>query len=141
MPAPLDPATPSGATASGATPTAAGPAEPTLAELAQRVDEAIAGIGALEPEARERAEAVKAAIEGFHRPALLAVVRTLRADPRGKELLFELVDDPAVRAVLSLHGIIKPPPAPEPAPTSPCAQPSGESFIPLSSVGRRRPAS
>ena len=35
------------------------------------------------------------------------IVRALRDDPRGKELLFELVDEPSVRAVFALHGIIK----------------------------------
>ena len=35
---------------------------------------------------------LKAAVEGFHREGLLRVVRRLKEDPRGKELLFELVD-------------------------------------------------
>ncbi len=113
---------------------------PSLAELAQRVDEAAAALESLAPEARERAEAVKAAIEAFHRPALVAIVQALKADPRGKELLFELVDDPAVLAVLSLHGIVR---APAPAPSAPAgAAPAGPTttFIPLSSLGRRAPA-
>lgn len=117
--------------------------EPSLAELAHRVDEATAALESLAPEARERAEAVKAAIEAFHRPALVAIVQALKADPRGKELLFELVDDPAVLAVLSLHGIVRtPPPAgakgASPAPSS--ATGPTTTFIPLSSLGRRAPA-
>jgi len=118
---------------------------PSLAELAHRVDEATAALESLAPEARERAEAVKAAIEAFHRPALVAIVQALRADPRGKELLFELVDDPAVLAVLSLHGIVRtPPPAgakgASSSPAAPSATGPTTTFIPLSSLGRRAPA-
>lgn len=83
-------------------------AEPDFAELAAEVDAAIRRAdGLADDEAREHADAVRSAIEAFHRPALVTIVRTLRNDPRGKELLFELVDDPAVRAVLALHGIIR----------------------------------
>ena len=39
--------------------------------------------------------------------ALLRVVRQLKDDPRGKELLFELVDDPVVYALLVMHGIVR----------------------------------
>jgi Fe-S cluster biogenesis protein NfuA/nitrite reductase/ring-hydroxylating ferredoxin subunit len=86
-------------------------AEPTFEELAVAVDEAAKAVAELEPEARTAADELKAAIEAFHRPALVAMVRTLRDDPRGKELLFELVDLPEVRAVLALQGIIKADPA------------------------------
>jgi len=34
-------------------------------------------------------------------------VQKLKAEPRGKELLVELVDDPSVRALFAMHGIIK----------------------------------
>ncbi|HEY6797184.1 MAG TPA: NifU family protein, partial [Kineosporiaceae bacterium] len=37
--------------------------------------------------------------------------RALRSDPRGKELLFELVDDPVVYALLTMHGIVRADPA------------------------------
>jgi nitrite reductase/ring-hydroxylating ferredoxin subunit len=83
--------------------------------LAARVDAAIAALGGLEPAAREKAEAVKEAIEAFHKAGLTAIVRALKADPRGKELLFALVDDPTVHALLALHGIIRQPPREEPA--------------------------
>ena len=85
-------------------------ADETFDELAQRVDEAIAAIAELDESVRDTALEVKAAIEAFHRDALVHVVRTLREDPRGKELLFELVDEPSVHAVLALHGIIRPSP-------------------------------
>jgi nitrite reductase/ring-hydroxylating ferredoxin subunit/Fe-S cluster biogenesis protein NfuA len=78
-------------------------------ELASAVDVARAAAVGLPSPAREVATGLQEAVEAFHRPALVSIVRLLRSDPRGKELLFEMVDDPAVRAVLSLHGIIRPP--------------------------------
>jgi len=78
-----------------------------LSRLAEQVDQAIAEIFALEPEIRGKALAVKSAIEEFHRGGLTAIVKTLKGDPRGKELLFELVDDPTVYALLTLHGIVR----------------------------------
>jgi Fe-S cluster biogenesis protein NfuA len=84
---------------------------PDVEELARAVDTTIAAVEELDEPARTRAHELRAAIEGFHRPALVHIVRTLRHDPRGKELLFALVDDPLVRSVFALHGIIKPDPA------------------------------
>jgi len=78
-------------------------------DAARRVDEAVTALERLEPAARAAAFEIKAAIEAFHRPALVHMVRRLREDPRGKELLFEMVDEPAVRAVLALQEIIRPP--------------------------------
>ena len=75
--------------------------------LAAEVDQAIEAVESLEGPARETAMRLKKAIEAFHRPALVQIVRRLKEDPRGKELLFELVDDPAVLSVLSLQGIVK----------------------------------
>lgn len=77
-------------------------------DLAGAVDDTAARVADLDPDARAVALELKEAIEAFHRPALVHIVRTLRDDPRGKELLFELVDDPNVRAIFALHGIIKP---------------------------------
>jgi Fe-S cluster biogenesis protein NfuA/nitrite reductase/ring-hydroxylating ferredoxin subunit len=75
---------------------------------ARRVDDAVAVAEALDPLPRKAALDLKEAIEAFHHLALVHIVRTLREDPRGKELLFALVDDPAVHAVLALQGIIRP---------------------------------
>ncbi len=88
-------------------PAAVEAAEPTFEALARRVDEARSALDDLAPDDAATAIDLQAAIEAFHRPALVAIVQTLRDDPRGKELLFELVDDPSVRAVLALHGIIR----------------------------------
>jgi len=86
-----------------------------LENLAVRVDEAIAALEALDPAARDKAEAVKTAIEAFHKAGITAIVKALKADPRGKELLFALIDDPTVYALLTVHGIVRPPPREEPA--------------------------
>ncbi|MBX6387626.1 MAG: NifU family protein [Frankia sp.] len=85
--------------------------EPTIEELARAVDRAAAAVRELEPAAREAAEELRRAVEAAHRAGLVAIVRALRADERGRELLFELVDEPAVHLLLSLHGIIRPDPA------------------------------
>lgn len=84
--------------------------EPTFEELAQRVDDAVAALEGLDPAARKTAEELQAAIEGMHRAGLVSIVRRLRADDAGRAALFELVDDPAVHLLLSLHGIIRPDP-------------------------------
>ncbi len=78
-----------------------------LAKLAERVDHAVAEVGALEPAVRAKAMSLKLAIEEFHKIGLTTVVRRLKDDPRGKELLFELVDDPTVYALFSMHGLVR----------------------------------
>ena len=101
------------ATSSGQTPAigepmgADAPTEPTFEQLAGAVDAGIRALDELDPDARRAATDLKDAVEAFHRPALVHLVRTLRADPAGKELLFQLVDEPSVRAVFALHGIIR----------------------------------
>jgi nitrite reductase/ring-hydroxylating ferredoxin subunit len=103
-------------------------ADQELEEIARALDETTESIKALEPEARMAVTSALASLDELHRRALVTVVRALREDPRGKELLFELVDDPAVRMVLGMHGIIRvPEPPPAPAPSAP-------TLIPLSSI-------
>lgn len=75
--------------------------------LAGAVDDALVAVQDLDSSSKQQATDLKEAVEAFHRPALVHIVQTLKADPRGKELLFELVDDPSVRGVFALHGIIK----------------------------------
>ncbi len=77
-------------------------------DLAKRVDTAIEAVRELKGDAREKALAMKAAIEEFHKSGLTHVVQFLKADPRGKELLFEMVDQPEVFAMFSMHGLIRP---------------------------------
>ena len=84
------------------------PTEPTSEELAAAVDGALLAVAGLDERSKDTATALQTAVEAFHRDALVTIVRTLKSDPHGKELLFGLVDDPGVYAVLALHGIIRP---------------------------------
>lgn len=74
-----------------------------------RLDQAIADIQRLDPEARATAEEFALAMDSLSRQALTTIVKKLKSDPRGKELLFELVDEPDVRFLLGMHGIIRMP--------------------------------
>ncbi|KDE98114.1 nitrogen fixation protein NifU [Mycolicibacterium aromaticivorans JS19b1 = JCM 16368] len=85
-------------------------AEATFEELAKRVDDAVAALGDLDPSARAVAEELKAAIEQIHRAGLVTMVRRMRSDDPARDVLFELVDDPTVHLLLSLHGIVRPDP-------------------------------
>ena len=85
-------------------------AEPTFEELAKRVDDAVAAMAALDPEARAVAEELKAAVEAIHRAGLVTMVRRMRVDDAARAALFEMVDDPTVHLLLSLHGIVRPDP-------------------------------
>ncbi len=92
--------------------TAVIPSLPTLATddfamLAERVDLAVGEVRGLPDDARRRALALKSAVEEVHKVGLTKIVRALKADPRGKEILFELVDDPAVRMLFAMHGLIR----------------------------------
>jgi hypothetical protein len=72
-----------------------------------RLDQAVKGIQELPPEQKMIAEEFALALDTVSREALTTIVRRLRADDRGSELLFELVDDPAVRMLLGMYGIIR----------------------------------
>ena len=78
-----------------------------LEQLAQRVDEAIAEVQAMEPEMRARAMNLKSTIEEFHKVGLTHIVKSLKQDERGKQLLFELVDEPTVYALFAMHGLVR----------------------------------
>jgi nitrite reductase/ring-hydroxylating ferredoxin subunit len=56
---------------------------------------------------RTRALALKDRARGVPQGRADQIVRALKADPRGKELLLELVDDQGVYALFALHGIVK----------------------------------
>jgi Fe-S cluster biogenesis protein NfuA/nitrite reductase/ring-hydroxylating ferredoxin subunit len=87
--------------------TAALPSNSDLQDLAERVDRAIAEVRSLDNAAQVKAIAMKSAIEEFHKLGLSKIVRRLKADPRGKELLFELIEDPAVLALFSMHNLVR----------------------------------
>ena len=89
--------------------------EAPLADLAARVDDAARRVAELDGPARRAAEELRQAVEAVHRAGLTTIVRRMRADDRARELLFDLVDEPEVRMLLMLHGIIRPDPATETA--------------------------
>lgn len=78
--------------------------------LAKRVDDAVAALDDLDPAARAVAEELQAAIEAVHRAGLVTIVRRLREDEHARSVLFDLVDEPEVHLLLSLHGIVRPDP-------------------------------
>lgn len=78
-----------------------------LERLASAVDRAVADARKLDEPAGAKALELKQAIEAFHKGALTRIVRRLKDDPRGKQLLFELVDDPLVYALFVMHGIVR----------------------------------
>ena len=81
-----------------------------MEDIAGRFDDAMSRAADLDQLPRQLvAEAVEA-VNDLHKRALTTVVRRLREDPRGKELLFELVDEPEVQLVLAMHSIIRPDP-------------------------------
>jgi nitrite reductase/ring-hydroxylating ferredoxin subunit len=105
---------------------------PAIEETAGRVDRAVAKVSELNQAARDQALELKAAIEDFHKDGLTRIVRHLRADPRGKELLLELATDPAVYTLFAMHGIVRregTAAEPEPAP----ARAAG-GFVPLANL-------
>ena len=81
-----------------------------LERHAARLDDAMARIAALDPTARAAAQDALDALNALHKDGLVTVVRRLREDDRGRELLYGLVDDPGVRMLLGMHGIIRPDP-------------------------------
>ncbi|WP_434968900.1 hypothetical protein [Microbacterium sp. bgisy207] len=112
----------------------------TLESTAARLDAAVADISRLDPASRAVAEEFALALDAVSKDGLTAIVRRLREDPRGKELLFELVDDPAVRMLLGMHGIIRmPDPSATAEATAPAAAPNSTravAFVSLESLFR-----
>lgn len=84
--------------------------EPEFEKLAKRVDDAMRALAGLDPMSRAIAEEVKASVEAVHRAGLVSIVRRLKADDATRAALFELVDDPVVHLLLSLHEIVRPDP-------------------------------
>ena len=78
-----------------------------LEHLARQVVGAIAEVQSLAPDVRAKAMALKSTIEAFHKVGLTHMVRKLKEDPAGKQLLFELLDEPAVYALFTMHGLVR----------------------------------
>lgn len=79
-----------------------------IEELASALDAATAKFSSLEPQPKQVVTDALFALNALHRTGLTTIVRKLKDDPRGKELLFELVDEADVRMILAMHGIIRP---------------------------------
>lgn len=75
--------------------------------LAAKVDMAIAAVQGLDPDAKTKGNALKTAIEEFHKIGLTKIVHGLKADPRGLELLMEFAAEPSVYALFSMHGLVR----------------------------------
>jgi len=82
---------------------------PTLETLAARVDAALAKVNALPAPVQVVAIELKDALDALHRQGLARIITDLRADPRGRELLFALVDVPEVLTLFHLHGLVRQP--------------------------------
>ena len=80
----------------------------TFEERAARITTAQHAVDRLDPEARAAAEELVAALSDHHAAVLRALVTRLRADDRGRELLYEAVDDAEVHAALVRAGIVRP---------------------------------
>ncbi len=87
--------------------TAPGLTKTEFEQLAERVDAAIAAVRKLDAGSQAEAMAMKSAIEELHKAGLTKIVQKLKLDPRGKELLFEMVDIPEVFALFSMHGLVR----------------------------------
>jgi nitrite reductase/ring-hydroxylating ferredoxin subunit/Fe-S cluster biogenesis protein NfuA len=83
------------------------PEADSLEALAARVDQAVNEARKLDDNGRIKALDLKRAVEEFHKAALTRMVRQLKADPRGLELLLELANDPLVYALFAMHGIVR----------------------------------
>ncbi|MFC7752490.1 NifU family protein [Tsukamurella soli] len=81
-----------------------------LESLAERLDTAMSDADGLAADARAVFDAAVESLGALHKQGLTTIIRTLRADARGKELLFALVDDPTVRMLFAMHGLIRQPP-------------------------------
>jgi hypothetical protein len=99
-----------------------------------RLDSAIAHVQELPPTERAIAQEYAVALDALARDALTTMVRRFRDDARGKELLFELIDDPAVRMLLGIHGIIRLPDPEQADRTGPPA--ANRAFVPVGALFR-----
>lgn len=80
-----------------------------IATLSEKIDHALKDVFQMDLSDYQRKKILelKEAIEAFHKEALWNLVKTVRTTEEGKRLMLEAVEDPAVYAMLLLHGIIK----------------------------------
>jgi Fe-S cluster biogenesis protein NfuA len=75
--------------------------------LAERVDQSVSAVLALDLEARDKAMMLKQAVEDFHQFALARLIQLLKGDEHGRELLYGLLDEPSVYSLFAMHGLIR----------------------------------
>lgn len=83
-----------------------------VTDSARRLDAAVEAVKSLDEENRAVAEEYALALEQLNREAIVALVRRLRADDYGKALLNQSLDDPSVRMLFAMYGIIRMPDVP-----------------------------
>ncbi|MEM9666847.1 MAG: NifU family protein [Bacteroidota bacterium] len=83
------------------------PRDSMFEKLSTEVDAAIEQCRALDDDGRAGSLRLKKALEGYHKHVLAQIIRRLKTDTRGRELLYDLVDDEAVYGALRLHGLLK----------------------------------
>jgi Fe-S cluster biogenesis protein NfuA len=77
----------------------------SVARRADRLREEVAHYR--DPNARELLDETVEAIMAFNRHGLVELVRMLRSDPRGADLLYRAVEKPEVMALLASHDIVR----------------------------------
>jgi nitrite reductase/ring-hydroxylating ferredoxin subunit len=80
-----------------------------LEKIAGRVDTALAKVNALPAPVQVVAIELKDALDALHKEGLKRIITDLRDDPRGRELLFALVEQPEVLTLFQLHGLVRSP--------------------------------
>lgn len=75
--------------------------------LAERVDESVNAVLALDVQARDAGMMLKQAVEDFHQYGLARIIQLLKDDPRGRELLYCMLDEPGIYALFAMHGLIR----------------------------------
>ncbi len=76
-------------------------------ELAQRVDELRDRVSHQDPQVKDLLDETIDAITAFNRVGLVTLIRKMRADPRGQEILYSAVDEPEVMALMASHGLVR----------------------------------
>ncbi|MEO1063343.1 MAG: NifU family protein [Actinomycetota bacterium] len=83
-------------------------ADQTFTDRAERIDSAQRAVERLDDPARQAATTLASALEEHQASVLRTIVTRLRDDDRGRELLYELVDDAEVYTALAKAGIVRP---------------------------------
>ena len=79
-----------------------------LEELAKRVDAALREANDQPVGAARRAQALREAVEAFHKEGLSRVLGAIAAHPAGDEIVATLAQDPFAQALLGMHGLVRP---------------------------------